>query len=177
MKPLFALCGPIGSGKSSVSKLLAEQIGARWNSFGRTTREIAEERNVPSDRVELQKLGANLIENERQMFCRRVLAPVLVNAEDYGIIDGVRHADVLQEIRAFLSPRRVMCIYVDVEPEIRMERLGKRDGLVAHDIAKLDGHSTEVEVQTKLRNLADLVVHNNGTLEECVRHIVAWVRP
>jgi dephospho-CoA kinase len=177
MKPLFVFCGPIGSGKSSVSKLFAKQIGAKWNSFGNATREIAGERDVPNKREELQELGAHLIERERELFCKKALAPVLGNGEGYGVIDGLRHADVLHELRALVNPRKIICIYVDVSPEIRLERVRKRDGLDAEGLSKLDSHSTEVQVKTELRKLADFIADNNGTSEVCASQILKWAKP
>ena len=176
MKPIFAFCGPIGSGKSSVSKTFAKEIGARWNSFGNAARDIAQERNITVNREALQKLGAQLIEHEREMFCMRVLTPLLGSWEQSGIIDGLRHADVLGELRALVSPRQILCVYVDVAPDVRLERVGKRDGLDEHELGKLDDHSTEVQVKTELRKLADFVANNNGTPEECVSHILNWAR-
>jgi dephospho-CoA kinase len=176
MKPLFVFCGPIGSGKSSVSKLFAKQIGAKWNSFGNATREIAGERDVPNKREELQELGAYLIEHERELFCKRVLAPVLGDGAEYGVIDGLRHADVLHELRALVSPRTIICVYVDVTPEIRLSRVEKRDGLNVEGLAKLDSHSTEIQVKTELRKLADFVADNNGTPEECVVRIADCIK-
>jgi len=160
-----------------VSKIFAKQIGAKWNSFGSAAREIAQERQVPNNREDLQNLGAHLIENEREVFCKRVLSPVLVNGEEYGVIDGLRHADVLGELRSLVKPRKIYCIYVDVLPEVRLVRVGKRDGLDAAKIETLDGHSTEVQVKTELRKLADFIADNNGTAEDCVAHIVAWAKP
>lgn len=177
MKPIFVFCGPIGSGKSSVSKIFAKQIGAKWNSFGSAAREIAQERRVANNREELQKLGAQLIENEREMFCKRVLSPVLGSGNEYGVIDGLRHADVLGELRVLVNPRKFICIYVDVSSEVRLARVGKRDGLNAAELEKLDNHSTEVQVKSELRKLADFIADNNGTPEDCVAHIVAWAKP
>jgi len=160
-----------------VSKLFAKEISAKWNSFGSATREIAGERNVPIKREELQELGAHLIEHERELFCKRVLAPVLGDGEEYGVIDGLRHANVLHELRALVSPRKIVCIYVDVSLEMRLERVRKRDGLDAEGLAKLDSHSTEVEVKTELRKLADFIADNNGTPEECSSLILKWIKP
>ncbi|HXC35285.1 MAG TPA: AAA family ATPase [Candidatus Acidoferrales bacterium] len=176
MKPIFIFCGLIGSGKSSVSKLFAKGIGAKWNSFGTATRDIAGERGVQIQRENLQSLGAHLIKNERELFCKRVLAPVLGDGTECGVVDGLRHAHVLRELRAMLSPRKIICIYVEVSTEERLDRVGKRDGLNADQLAILDSHSTEVEVKTELRKLADFVADNSGTPEECVSRIQNWAK-
>jgi dephospho-CoA kinase len=174
VKPLFIFCGPIGSGKSAVSKTLAKKIGAAWNSFGTTCKEIAIERNVPIKREELQQLGAHLIEREREMFCKRVLGPILSDGSICGVIDGLRHANVLHELRSLIKPRKIICIYVDVSMDIRLNRVSKRDGIEAEELAKLDSHSTEVQVKTELRELADFTANNNGTPEECTDNILNW---
>lgn len=174
MNTIFAICGPIGSGKSSVSKQFAARIGATWNSFGSTTREIAKERGLPSTRQALQALGADLVANEQSKFCGRVLGAALRETDKPGVIDGLRHARILSCVRKIVDPRHVAVIYVDAPVEVRLQRVKLRDGLSEAQLAELDRHSTEVEVEQKLKALADFVADNSGTTELCVSEIVRW---
>jgi dephospho-CoA kinase len=174
MNTLFAFSGPIGSGKSDVSKLFAEQIGAKRNSFGSTVREIAVERGLSINRVGLQSLGAFLVASERDGFCRRVVSIALNNPASPIVIDGLRHIEILMELKRIVSPRTVRCIYVDASPSIRLERVRLRDGLSQSELAKLERHSTEVEVEQHLRAQADFIAENSNSLGECVQGLVEW---
>lgn len=177
MKPVFAFCGPIGSGKSSVSKLFAKQIGAKWNSFGSTVKEIAMERGIAISREQLQCLGALLIAEERVSFCKRVVASILGSVDDYAVVDGLRHLDILNELRSLTKPKPVFCIFVDASQVTRLERVKTRDGLTAAQLATFDNHSTEIQVERELRQRADFLADNNGTLDDCVLSISNWAKP
>jgi|ERR1017187_951538 dephospho-CoA kinase len=176
MNHLFAFCGPIGSGKSSVSKLFATKHGATWSGFGATVREIALERGLATDRGSLQCLGATLVKNEAGTFCRRVIALTARASDKPAVIDGLRHIAILQELRHILNPRKVVCIYVDAPLTIRLERVKKRDGLSPDQLARLEMHSTEVEVEHRLKGIADFVVDNQKSVAECVDSIMDWMQ-
>src|SRR5438876_3855719 len=123
MKLVFAFCGPIGSGKSSVSKLFAARTGAGWTSFGRTVAEIAMERGLTTDRQKLQELGAKLVTEERGSFCKEVVARAKHARGGTVVIDGVRHLAVLEELRSGVSPCNLICVYVDSPRALRLERV------------------------------------------------------
>lgn len=174
MNTIFTFCGPIGSGKSSVSKLFAAKVEAGWNSFGTTTREIAQERRLPVSREDLQRLGADLVANERDTFCRRVLNRATESGKKYAVVDGLRHRDVLQTLRKINHPDTVVVVYIDAPLAIRLERVKERDGLAADQLAELDQHSTEIEVETHLKGLATFVADNGGSKECCAESIFNW---
>jgi dephospho-CoA kinase len=176
MNTLFAFSGPIGSGKSDVSKRFAEIVGAKRNSFGSTVREIAIERGLPVSRGDLQALGALLVASERDGFCRRVVAIALNDLASPIVIDGLRHVEVLAELKRIVNPRMVRCIYVDAPPLVRLERVGLRDGLSQSALAELERHSTEVEVEQHLRARSDYIAENSGSLEDCVNGLVSWAK-
>jgi hypothetical protein len=54
-----------------------------------------------------------------------------------------------------------------------VERVKKRDGLSPEQIAKLEMHSTEVEVEHRLKEVADLMANNQHSAIECVESIVS----
>jgi dephospho-CoA kinase len=176
MKHVFAFSGPIGSGKSSVSKLFAAKILAAWNSFGTTVKEVAEERGLATDRESLQRLGAMLVKEDRNSFCRRVVTKATNDKDRAIVIDGLRHIDVLKELRVVVSPKELMCVYVDTPRTIRLERLKTRDGLADNQVADLERHSTEIEVEQGLKAVADFVSDNSQSVEQCVDTIVQWVK-
>jgi len=176
MKYAFAFCGPIGSGKSSVSKLFATTIDAGWNSFGSTVKEIAIERGLPTNREGLQSLGAQLVKEERSAFCRRVVAKATYGRGSTIVIDGLRHIDIAMELQSIINPQALACVYVDAPRALRMERVRARDGVSAEQLELLELHSTEVEVEARLRSFAGLIADNAGPVGECVDSIVRWAQ-
>ena len=173
---LFAFSGPIGSGKSNVSQLFAATIGGTWNSFGNAVRTVAVERGVPTDREGLQRLGAELVANERSSFCRRVVGQPSSDSEKPVVIDGLRHFEILEELRVVANPRNVVCVYVDAPLAIRLQRVNARDGLSADQLAKLQKHSTEVEVEQRLKSIADFCADNQSSPQQCVESILSWAK-
>jgi dephospho-CoA kinase len=173
MERYFLFSGPIGSGKSSVSKLFASTIGAGWSGFGTVVKEIAVERQLPISREELQILGATLVRNERTSFCRRVITKATEACKNIAVIDGLRHVDVLEELRSLVGKGELLCVYVDAPQAVRLARVKTRDGLSAERIAELEKHSTEIEV-TNLKEVADFIASNVGSVEDCVASIVEW---
>lgn len=176
MNTLFVFSGPIGSGKSDVSRSFSGKINAPRNSFGATVREIATERGLPVSRTELQSLGADLVASDRNRFCRRVVAIALNDLASPVVIDGLRHIDVLEELKRIVSPRIIRCIFVDAPLSVRLERVRLRDGLTQPELADLESHSTEVEVEQYLRAKADYVADNSKTVGDCVQGIIGWAR-
>ena len=176
MKPIFTFSGPIGSGKSTVSKEFAERVGAKWNSFGSTVRRVALSQGTEPTRENLQKLGESLVKNEGQEFCRQVLAGAEAEAEDMVVIDGVRHADVLETLRRIVGPRRLVAIFVDAPFELREKRVKARDGLSRDAILRLQTHSTEIQVEASLKEKADLILLNDNNRDESQRKLIEWAK-
>jgi dephospho-CoA kinase len=176
MKTTFAFCGPIGSGKSNVSKSFATQISAGWNSFGTTVREVALERGLPTNRESLQDLGAKLVQRERSLLCRRAIGKAMNVPGSPTVIDGLRHIDILEELRLVVSPQQLVCVYVNTPRDVRLERVKQRDGLSAEQLADLERHSTEVEVELNLKKVADFIADNQHSVEQCVDAIVQWAK-
>src|SRR5207237_1082407 len=75
MKPLvMALSGRIGSGKTTVSTEVARRLGWVRTSFGDYVRSLARSRGLDDSRETLQPLGASVLNEGVEPFCRAVLA-------------------------------------------------------------------------------------------------------
>jgi len=176
MKTAFTFSGAIGSGKSTVSSRFAQRLGAKWNSFGNTVRRIAAEKGIEPSRENLQRLGAAAVEANQEAFCRKVIDGAEGGAEDFIVIDGVRHERILECLRVLVSPTPLLAVFVDTPQQIRLERLRTRDGLSMAQITELQRHSTETEVETKLRAKANFVASNAGRVEDCEDELLRWAK-
>jgi dephospho-CoA kinase len=174
MSTAFAFCGSIGSGKSSVSRAFAQAIKAGWNSFGDTVRRVAGEKGVEPSRQNLQEIGARLVSEDATSFCQRVVREASATSLGHVVIDGIRHKKMIEMLRATVAPRRLVCIFVDCQIEERLARLKQRDGLSEEQLMKFQSHSTEIEVEGQLREVADLVLNNSGPVERALRELQVW---
>ena len=94
MKAAIVICGRIGSGKSTVSAMLASDLSIQAVSFGDYIRQMAQRGGRPATRSALQNLGNCLY---RQLGASGLLQATLEMAgtdnDEVVIFDGVRHVD------------------------------------------------------------------------------------
>jgi cytidylate kinase len=168
--------GKLGCGKTTVSKLVALRIGARWNSFGSIVKRIASERGLPTGRETLQALGADLVSNSPEAFCRKVISEAEPSSGHGLVVDGLRHITILKQIQQLLLPAPVIPIYVGVNEAVRIDRIKRRGGINIQDLQRLESHSTEIEVMDDLLKSARLLVDNTKTPENTVEQILNWLK-
>jgi dephospho-CoA kinase len=176
MNFLVAFSGPMGSGKSTISKQVAAQVGGKWTGFGDAVRSIAKERSLVGGREMLQELGAELVAKSPELFCRRVISEASAATDQLLVVDGVRHKSIRDHLAAVSWPRRFCLVYVDAPLELRLDRLKSRDGLSAEKAAALANHSTEIEVENKLRQLADKRVDNFANPALAIEAVISFLQ-
>lgn len=171
-----AIAGRIAAGKSSVSTDLASRLGWKRASFGDFVRSVAAQRGLDASREVLQKIGEELEATDRAMFCKDVLEFARWNNGDPVVIDGIRHVRILEEIKRILDPQRLLFVYLDAADAIRKARFTARESSNADVLTAVETHSTEVDVVSKLPDLADLRLSNDdGTVQDLVEMIVQRV--
>ena len=171
-KQAIAFSGQIGSGKSTISRAVAETLRRPRVSFSAEVRAAAAARGVPRDRKSLQEFGERLIAKGWDSFCSGTLAQAGTSLIP-PIIDGVRHQGAIQSLRRLLAPTPVVLIFLDVPQKIRVVRLLDR-GHTIQEIAKADEHPTEAELPW-VRAEADLILMNDGSIEETVEELVVFL--
>lgn len=170
------IAGRIGSGKTKISKAVADELGYRWNSYSTTIKNIARERGLPIVRDALQQLGQSLIDLDSEALTRRVLAEATPIRSGPVVIDGLRHSHIPKVIRGIIDPDELIVIFVDVDDSVRRARLRERDNLTELQIDQAEEHATEVQVTTVIRELADYIVDNSGQPRIAVEKIVEKFR-
>jgi len=108
---IVSICGNIGSGKSTVAKLLARKLGYKSYYIGRIRREMARKRGMSL--AEFNCLGERdpLTDKEPDEYQKQ-----LGEKEDNFVIEG--------RTSFFFIPKSVK-IYIHVDPEIGAERVWK----------------------------------------------------
>ena len=176
LEPLvLGFAGKIGSGKSTISEEVARTLGWSRASFGDYLRSRAKSSGFGQSREVLQEIGASLVENDTKEFCRAVLAHYKWNAGEPLVIDGIRHAEVVEALRTLVAPLELRLIFLDVPEDQRLARLQKVDEAVAENLLEVESHSTELQVKDRLRELADLKLAGTRPVEELVSTVVGWV--
>ena len=140
-----AISGPVASGKSTVAAAVSAQTGWAVCSFGQYVRHQAHELGVSPDRPGLRRLGEELLGRDPLGFCVATLRLGGWSPGEGVVIEGVRHAHVLESLRTTLDPLELIFAFVDAPEELRRERLASRRD-TALDLEETQAHSTEVEV-------------------------------
>jgi cytidylate kinase len=156
---LVAISGRRGSGKTFLAERLATTEGFAAASFGDVVRTEALKRGLQLDVESLQTFGVRLL-NEwgAPTFCDKVLESI-PPARD-AVVEGIRHMDVLESLKAKTSAnqRKFVAVFVEVSERERRRRLRLRED----DEGRLrDQHEVEAEVAA-LRETADLLVNGES---------------
>lgn len=176
-KFVIGFTGKIGSGKSSVAHVTAQDLGVACASFGDYVRSVAPGLGLnPSDRGVLQDIG-NLLVKYPHEFCTQVLGQVGYRQGNSVVIEGIRHKQILDELKNLTAPARFVLVYVQTDESV-IERRLHQEGLPEPKIQLLEHDRTEAQVATLLPKLADLVVDGSRerTAEEIRTEVVPVIR-
>ena len=122
----ITISGPPGSGKTTACGKLSEALGLEAVGFGRIFRDLAAEKQLT-----LSQLG-EIAEQD----------PAIDNMIDGRILEIAKtHEDLILESRlsAYMLDRNgidAFKIYIDASPEVRMARVGIREGETIEDATK-----------------------------------------
>lgn len=171
---VIAVCGQIGSGKSSIIRELSKRYGWDTVSFGAYIKsQIAADRPT---RTDYQSLGELL-------FAARGPKGLLEDVVRFGnprsstfLIDGVRHVSIVTELRRIYGD--VVIIFLDVSDTSRYERFTHRQdsdvSMSYKDFVQTCSHPIEQGIPD-LGKIADVIVDGNVDFEEVLTKIVSYL--
>ena len=175
MSLLLCFSGQIGSGKSSVSRSVAEALGWHRTGFGDYLRsEITRLGGDPDDREALQELGQRRVDEDPTAFCRNVLTAGGFQPGHGFVIDGVRHVSIFEILAAESAPTEAKLLFLAAQDSTRFGRVGARAD--ARDFARASEHRVEAELREELPHRADIVINANQPLERVVSDCLNLVR-
>lgn len=175
MSKVVALAGKIGSGKTTITKSLADLFDWPRASFGDYVRAAARQRGMKDTREVLQALGTEILRADPGKFCQSVLAHSGWNAGQNLLIDGLRHEETIEIIKGLTRATTVSIVFVKISEEVRLERLMGREGTDAKYRTMVEAHSSEAQVTSILAGKANFTVDNDGPLEATVSAISQWI--
>lgn len=173
---ILGFIGRIKSGKTTLSKYLAESLDLPRVSFGDYVRNVAKKQGLSESRETLQSIGASLIRKDPEGFCRNVLKQVDWKPGQSLLIDGIRHAEVIKILNKLTYPSKLLLIFVKVTGENQKQRLKTSNKNYITQIKELESHSTEIQVKESLRSSSDLVVDGSQPIAVLVESILTWIR-
>lgn len=177
MKPIVVgFAGSIASGKSTLSIEVASSLKWQRVSFGDYVRTVAQSQGRGGSREVLQAVGASLINQGMEKFCKAVLAQVNWQPGQPLVVDGIRHNEIIPVLRQIVTPLDFRLVFVGVNDLIREARLVERGLNNCEQWQHFETHSTEEQVQTVLPAMANLTVNSTGKIKDLVLEIVMWVQ-
>ena len=158
MKLAVVVCGRIGSGKSTAVDFVAAEFGFKSVSFGGYVRHLAAMRDMPRTRGQLQDLGDCLFRSrDSSGLLQDALEHYGVNPDDSVVFDGVRHPEILADIRQ--AAEATIAVYLEANQEERFRRHQARqcNGWTLEQFLVVDQHLVEAG-NSNLIEQCDLVL-------------------
>ncbi|XZE35702.1 hypothetical protein SH501x_001225 [Pirellulaceae bacterium SH501] len=174
--PIICLSGKTGVGKSVVARYLAVVYGFRWVKTRDLIRELLEDdcrlsqrerlfkRSINADAItesDLREFGLLILKEHKQIPLRRKLSQMIMRSSDPVVVDSVR--DTVDVESDGLIGRQIYHWFIDASDRQIQARLEER---ARRNNAKLSSSSPIDESALKVKNVADLIVRNDGSLEE-----------
>jgi len=176
MPLVVAFAGKIGSGKTTITKSLAEALGWSRTGFGDYVRKVVREQGLASTRENLQRVGTEMLRRDVNNFCKSVLSNGGWQPGENLIIDGLRHVETIEVIRKAVRPADLRTVYIYVPEKARLARLRQRGDGDEGTISNVERHSSEQQVDSILRSRVDLLVEGSRPVEAIVAELAEWVR-
>ncbi|EKE21818.1 MAG: hypothetical protein ACD_7C00122G0002 [uncultured bacterium] len=173
-KIILGLAGEIASGKGTVVKYLAENHGASTRRFSTILRDVMDRLYIEHSRETLQQTSSML----RNAYGENILAKVMDKdtRDDENpiiVIDGIRR---IADIEFLKENPDFKMVFIDVSLEKRYERIIQReensdDKVKTFEEFKFDAQREAELTIGELKDIADVILDNNGTPEELERQI------
>lgn len=178
---IIGLTGKNGSGKTAVSEYLISR-GFAYHSLSDAIREEILKRGLQITREVLIDVGNELREKFGPGILAERILPSLESGQNY-VIDSIRNP---QEVDVLRSRNDFTLLALEAEQETRFERNRRRgrenaaqtlSQFVEEEARELDSDNPARQQLNATRQKADLIVTNDGTLEELHRHLDALLPP
>lgn len=156
MGTVVTFSGAIGSRRSELSERVAAELGWGCVRFSAYIRTQIEADGETVSRALLQSYGQELVQHRLDQFIEGVLAMAPDWQPDGNlVIDGLRHTEVLLELRRKIGRSRLLYVHVTVDPNRREEAAIDR-GIGEDMLYRYDRNLTELQLPEILPAYADL---------------------
>ena len=171
---IIAFSGALGLGTGALSTVVAELLEwprVRFSDFIR--REAERLGEDPNERAVLQRIGQELVSTRREYFVSSVLAMARWHIGENLILDGLRHAEVHDElVRQVGRTTDVHVVHIEMDDETRKDRAKRSDGFQDADFQRYDKDVTEAQMERVPPVFAELTLDGAEPRGELARRIV-----
>lgn len=162
---VVCISGKIASGKTYLSKLLAERnewIRCSTSDYLRYL--LCKEGYVNPSRQQLQEKGEEEINRGWDDFAKSFIEFAVANkSKPILVVDGVRHIEFFNQIKSLVSPQGCLLLYLNISDALIQHRLDERGETAIDFNCIAEGN------QQELYHLADYITE--GYLEEVEQFI------
>ena len=168
-KIILALAWEMGCGKGTLTRYLIKQYNAEIYRFSNPLRDILDRMHREKSRDTMQQLSTAL----RQVFGDDVLSEIILadvgqSESPFIVIDGVRRESDIKYLRHLEGFK---LIYIDADIRTRYTRVTFRWENSSDTTKTIEEfvRETEAEAESRIRelkNISDIILENNGTIED-----------
>ncbi len=158
---IIVLTGLARSGKTFASNYLKKK-GFTVITFSSILKEECKKRGLEPNKMNLSKLGDEL----RKKYGMGALGKIVVEkiTSENVILDGSRSPEEIYEIRKKFPD--AMVVYIKADPDVRFSRRNEMDPKTKEEFFARDERDIKNKGLSKVIEMADITIENNGTLEE-----------
>ncbi|MBP7060435.1 MAG: AAA family ATPase [Candidatus Moranbacteria bacterium] len=173
-KIIIGVAGEIASGKDTVGKYIAEKYNALPLRFSQLLRDILDRMGLEQNREHMAKLSLHLRKGfGDDILSKGILAEAEKSDKALVVVDGIRR---LPDMIQLEMNEHFYFAYVESSSETRYERLTKRrqNADDEHKTPAQFEKDAQLETESQIRDLkerADFVINNDGTLEELQKQV------
>lgn len=177
-KIVIGFAGEIGCGKDTAVNYFKDRHSAATLKFSAVLRDILSRLYLDVSRENLQKLSTILRENFGQDIFSKVVARDVDNSKaKIIVIDGVRRQTDLENLKSLPGFK---LIYIEADAAKRYERILKRaenagDQTKTFNEFQKEGQAESENQIRELREMADVIINNNGSMDDLVKQLEALV--
>lgn len=183
--PVYCISGKIGSGKTTIGKMIANEIGGIHGSVSDFLKaELKKQGITAPTREQLQDLGATYIENGWVEFASQTVKYIGRKKEIPFVIDGIRHINFLNAMKMICWPAPVYEVVLHANDDTLQQHLsirgaevfdsthraeGDLEGLLAAAdiVIDIDGKGKEEVLKEFLIKLPDATIISDDNLPLC----------
>jgi hypothetical protein len=130
---------------------------------------------LQESRKVLQEIGASFA-NDPDELCRALLAHAAWKPGTNLIVDGIRHAAIMNALRRITKLSDVYLVFVRVDDAERMRRIAMHDMTMKSEMSDYDSHSTEADAEHLLPSMANVIIDGTLPISENVLRIMKWLQ-
>lgn len=179
MKKIFGVTGKIGSGKDTVANFMIKEFNAKMFKFSDVLKDVCIRLNLEINTRNLQGVSTALRSFVGEdVLARAILNDCLKSETEVIVVAGIRRLTDFENLKKIDGFK---LIYVDATIENRYARTLSRGEKIDdssrsfEDFKKDNEQECEIEI-TKLKNVSDFVIDNNGSYEEFVENIKSIIK-